>query len=303
MSEPASNSFFHTVQNSILECLEVLGEEIPGPMSLKELGTGKMLRSTLIQRLAEQNIAEFDHTVAKLACTATELVHTASLCHDDIIDNATLRRGSPTVWKKAGVPGALLIGDLLLVESFRVIGKAQLPGMVTDFADKLKTLCAAEMNQELYRGTLADEQRWRSICSGKTGTLFAFPARWSCWKDEELSKGLETSGMLLGCAYQMFDDILDIFGCESYSGKSLGTDEHRNKLTIPGPVSEQRKFVCSALRNTLDDAYNTLAAWPQARQAITMYIQQDMLPVFQKIVPELSWPNPSLHQSTAIFKV
>lgn len=303
MSESASTSFFHTVQTSILECLEVLGEGIPAPMSLKELGTGKMLRSTLIQRLTEHNIDEFDETVAKLACTATELVHTASLCHDDIIDNATLRRGNPTVWKKAGVPGALLIGDLLLVESFRVIGKAQLPSMILDFADKLKLLCTAEMNQELRRGTLANEERWRSICSGKTGTLFAFPARWSCWKDPALSKALETSGMLLGCAYQMFDDILDIFGNESFSGKSLGTDQHRNKLTIPGPPSEQRAFVCQALRNTLNDAYNSLEPWPQARQAVAAYIQKDMLPVFQHVVPELSWPNPSMHPSTTIFKV
>ena len=282
--------FFHEVTNHLTVCLGTLEKNLPAPIPLKGLGSGKMLRSLLVQRLSEQAIESFDENVAKIACTATELVHSASLCHDDIIDQTELRRGQPTVWKQTGVPGALLVGDLLIVESFHVIGTSQLPEMIMDFANTLKTLCTAEMDQELRRGTIADEQRWRAICKEKTGSLFAFPARWSCWHDQRLSQALQRSGELLGCAYQMFDDILDILGTEELSGKSLGTDAERNKLTIPGARQQQRTHVLQALSRTMQEAHDVLAPWPNAQRAIEMYITQDLTPLFQRLLPDLEHP-------------
>lgn len=288
MSKPVMNqNFFGEVHHHITERLQALDNDVPPILSFHELGTGKMLRSTLVQRLSEFDLPGFDPKVAQAACAATEIVHTASLCHDDIIDQAMLRRGRPAVWQKAGIPGALLAGDLLLVESFGILAAMNTPGMIQDFTEKLKTLCLSEINQEVNRGMLANEQRWRSICCGKTGTLFAFPARWSCWRNPELAVALEQAGLLLGCAYQMFDDILDILGDEKDSGKTLGTDSQRDKHTIPGTRQQQREYVTKALAQTLEYTVVALEEHPIAQAAIKAYIEQDMMPVFRTTLPSL----------------
>ncbi len=90
---------------------------LPLSQELAQLAPGKLLRTRFAARLVEHHAARGDIGTLKSACAAVEISHTASLCHDDVIDNGVLRRASPTLWTLTSPSAAVLIGDLLLCKS------------------------------------------------------------------------------------------------------------------------------------------------------------------------------------------
>ncbi|MCS6770741.1 MAG: polyprenyl synthetase family protein [Kiritimatiellae bacterium] len=242
---------------------------------------GKMLRSRLIFHVGPA--AGVPHTTLVSAAAAVELVHGASLLHDDVIDGGYLRRGAPTFWVERGIPAAILVGDMLLFKAVEVICEVE-EGRLTPLLVKLTgEVCDAESEQELLlRGAPATLEACLRIARRKTGALFAFSAGVCGGFDPELTAALIESGYAAGTAYQLADDILDFNGSESESGKSLGSDEARGKTTV-GALRPQEQSEAMALIDSLcRQSEELLRSWPSVYQAWRAFMDSDMRPALKK---------------------
>ena len=245
--------------------------------------SGKMLRSRLAGRAAHAVTppGRMDHIVRSAA--AVELVHTASLCHDDVIDNALLRRAHPTLWRMVGASGAVLIGDLLLCEAIDLLLEMHELPPVRSFMDKVREVCFTEARQELQlRGQPLDEPTCLALARGKTGALFAFAAEVCGGDGPALAAGLAEAGYCIGAAYQLVDDLLDVSGCEQAAGKTLGTDEKRRKFTLPHASADGRRLVRENIDRLCKEATAALRAFPAAREAVKLFLRNDFQPVLER---------------------
>ena len=171
------------------------------------------------------------------AAAVIELVHLATLVHDDIMDEADVRRSRRTAARAYGPTAAVLLGDALFAHALNLA--TQFPGADVSIAvsEAARRVCAGEIVQTLRRGsTKVTPADYRRIIELKTAELF----RVSCFLGAHLS-GLEPGyadaagrfGRHLGIAYQIYDDLADFFGQEKRIGKTLGTDLASGKLTLP----------------------------------------------------------------------
>lgn len=241
---------------------------------------GKMLRTRLVARLSE-TLDSAAPAALQPACAAVELVHTASLCHDDVIDAGVIRRSMPTLWHQSGCSAAVLIGDLLLCRAIALIAAIDAGRLVGPFIDAVAETCAAEARQELLcRNRPGDVQTCLHLARGKSGAFFAFAASLAGGRDPALSAALTEVGYCLGTAYQLGDDLLDITGSEQQCGKTLGTDAARKKPTLaaidPGLA---RRHLDQALRN----AFAAVAPWPAAAVALAEFLEKDIAPLMGQL--------------------
>ncbi len=241
---------------------------------------GKMLRTRWAARLAESGGVQVSPGTLAAACAATELAHTASLCHDDVIDGGFLRRQQPTLWRVLGPSAAILIGDLLLCEAMDVLRSVENGGLVGPFVAKLREVCAAELEQDLdSRGKVLEETACLRMARGKSGPFFAFVGYACGGAQPDLCAALEEAGYQVGTLYQIADDLLDVIGGAA-AGKTLGTDAALRKFTLPQAVpagpARTRERIC-ALR---DAALDGMQAWPPMRVALSQFFQRDLQPVF-----------------------
>src|SRR5580698_7401772 len=171
------------------------------------------------------------------AAAIVELVHLATLVHDDIMDSADLRRSRRTAVREFGPTAAVLLGDALFAHSLHLAAHFTTTEVCAAVSESTRRVCAGEIVQTLRRRstdlTLADYQR---IIDLKTAELF----RVSCFLGARLSGATEgyvgasdRFGRHLGIAYQIYDDLADFFGREDKIGKTLGTDLASGKLTLP----------------------------------------------------------------------
>ncbi len=174
---------------------------------------GKMLRTRWAARLAESGELHVAPDTIMRACAAIELAHTASLCHDDVIDGGFLRRQHPTLWRVMGSTAAILVGDLLLCEAMDVLVSVENGGLVEPFTVKLREVCAAELEQDLgSRGKVLEEAACLRLARGKSGPFFAFLGYACGGAQPDLRAALEAAGYQVGTLYQMADDLLDVVG-------------------------------------------------------------------------------------------
>ena len=249
---------------------------------------GKMLRTRFAARLSECTVSRVSRTALQAACAATELVHTASLCHDDVVDNALLRRARPAMWRTTGPSGAVLVGDLLLCSAMELLVHTESGRFLPAFIAKVREVVEAEAEQELLPlSTDADEATCLRLARAKTGPLFAFVASMCGGDDQALAGALEEAGYCIGTAYQLADDMLDLVGSEVKTGKTLGTDRGRGKCTLPQvgrngllTARDQAGVLCRA-------ALDALSAYPHARDALTQFFLTDLQPVFSQCGLEL----------------
>ena len=244
------------------------------------LRPGKMLRTRLAARLWEAHSALIDLDLLQGLCVVIELTHTASLCHDDVVDNALFRRSMPTLWQSAGATGAILVGDLLLFEAADVMMGAENEGLLRAYVAKVREVVAAEAEHELqWRGKRPDEATLLRLARGKTGALFAFVAQCCGGEDEALSAGLEEAGYRIGTAYQLADDLLDVIGDDAAVGKTLGTDEQREKYTLAQSgaqrASERVRQLCLSADELLTD-------YPAAKDGLRAFLLNDLQPVLDR---------------------
>ncbi len=250
------------------------------------LASGKMLRSRLVFRVGTATGADPETLV--YAATAVEMIHAASLIHDDVIDEGRIRRGAPAFWVERGVPAAILLGDFLLIKSMDIIcrtGMALAQPMVTYASE----MCMAESEQELIqRGGRVSWNDYVRVARSKTGSLFAFAGYACAQHNEELGKALAESGYRVGTAYQLADDILDAVGSPESSGKTLGTDDARKKITAMNFVNEHESVdPVHEIKGLCREAEELLAPWPEVREAWNAYMERDMGPGLQRTLGRL----------------
>ena len=205
--------------------------------SLRE-HSGKMMRPMLALLVAGATGTPCETTYRYAA--ATELLHNATLLHDDVVDGATERRGLPTVASLLGGSAAVLIGDYWLVQCLQLVMKSNAPEanrVLRIFADTLGNLAQGEMLQ-MQKATDADttEADYLRIIFGKTASLFesaAVTAALSVGADESVIKAMGNFGRLLGIAFQIKDDIFDYDENAAAIGKPVGIDLREQKITQP----------------------------------------------------------------------
>ena len=247
------------------------------------LAPGKMLRSRLAARLLAGRPPTADLCSVQAACGATELVHTASLCHDDVVDNSMIRRSLPTLWQAAGSSGAILIGDLLLCQAIDLLAETDGGRYLGVFIAKVKQVVQAEAEQELlWRGQPVDEETCLRLARDKTGPLFAFTAMVCGGQDKALCAALEEAGYRIGTAYQLADDLLDVVGDENAAGKTLGTDRTRGKLTLPQTSRRGRHITFKHIEDSCRSSLQCLEKYSHMRDAMVVFLTCDLQPVLNR---------------------
>jgi octaprenyl-diphosphate synthase len=179
--------------------------------------------------------------------TIIEMVHLATLVHDDVMDEASVRRCRPTLAANWGNEVSVLLGDCLFAHALHLAASFPTPDVCRSVSAATRTVCSGEILQTHQRGRFdLSRSDYFKVLRMKTGELFAL----SCDLGSKLAGAsnshrlaLRQYGLVLGTAYQIFDDCVDVFGSESSSGKSLGTDLASGKPTLPVLVALERASV------------------------------------------------------------
>jgi octaprenyl-diphosphate synthase len=196
---------------------------------------GKRLRPALVL-LTAQALGSITEETRRLA-VVVELVHTATLVHDDVLDGASYRRHVPTVHTQWDTHCSILLGDFLFTEAYYQASLCDSPLPSRLVGQAAKQLCEGEIRQ---RGTIDNwnlpVDQYLDILRGKTAELCAVSTclgAWSVKASPEAIQAAERYGRNLGLAFQIFDDWLDLWGDDTTVGKSLGTDLVTGKPTLP----------------------------------------------------------------------
>lgn len=223
------------------------------------------------------------------AAAAFELIHTASLVHDDIIDQSPLRRGRPTVHMSYGISHALVAGDFLFTQGFALSGKLG-PQVIAVTAEACVRLAEGEVMEQRLLAEEVDEEAYLEIIVKKT----AEPIR-ACAKTGALLAGatpevveaLGQYGVEVGIAFQIADDVLDIAGNPAETGKVVGQDAKTGVLTLPVGLGADAQTFRELARNTDPEELRKLleaaGAIEKARAVATKYAERakgrlDVLP-------------------------
>ena len=177
-----------------------------------------------------------DERLVRVAA-AVELVHMATLVHDDVVDGALLRRGRTTVFAGDGREAATATGDFLFSRAFALLAENDSPEQVQVLSDACLALARGELAQrhDAYRLDLTEE-RYLERCELKTARLFAAACRLGALavaRTAAAAGALEAYGTRLGLAFQMLDDLLDVSGPAERTGKHRGTDLLDGTVTLP----------------------------------------------------------------------
>jgi octaprenyl-diphosphate synthase len=281
-----------------LEAIErVLAETLDSPhahvqqlVGHLERYRGKRLRPTLLLLAARAagRVTPTHHTLGAVV----EMIHTATLVHDDVLDGATVRRHVATVNSAWGNQTSILLGDFLFTHAFHLsstLGDVRACQIIGEATNRV---CEGELHQVCQRGNLdLTEEEYLDIIDAKTAELTACCCKLGALFGGAAPLAVESMaryGRALGSAFQIADDLLDLFGEEKATGKSLGTDLEQQKLTLPmirllsqapteqagrirhllaGPCSHRRESLSPYLRESGALAYAQDRAEEFARRA------------------------------------
>ena len=213
--------------------------DIPHPIRepVEELivGGGKRLRPALV--LLSSRLYGADHQEALLTAASVELLHTATLIHDDLIDRAAVRRGVETINARWAPTASVLAGDIVFALAAKLIAQTNNTPLVQRFAEALETICTGELQQMFGRnGNLPSVDTYYRRIFAKTASLFSL-----CMESgpiltgapEQESEQASQFGRLLGEAFQITDDVLDLLGAPQQLGKPIGSDLQQGLVTLP----------------------------------------------------------------------
>ncbi|MBK8976835.1 MAG: polyprenyl synthetase family protein [Planctomycetes bacterium] len=215
-----------------------LSPEQPELTDMLDLATsyrGKQLRPVLVllSGRAVGELTDAHVTVAKIV----ELLHTATLVHDDVLDGASIRRRQATVNAAYGTEVPVLLGDYIYAKAFHMSVALDDPTCSRVLAEATRRICQGEITQIVHRFDFEwDEARYYDVITDKTALLYACACRLGghyAGARGAMLDALERYGMELGVSFQIVDDCLDLDGDEEVVGKSLGTDLGKGKLTLP----------------------------------------------------------------------
>jgi heptaprenyl diphosphate synthase len=214
-------------------------------------GDGKLLRPGLL--LIAARFGKVNEKHYKLAA-ALEMLHVATLIHDDVIDDSPLRRGIPTLHTRYGKRDAVLAGDFLLSRCFLLASEYTSPENALNLARLVSIICAMEIeqNNDRFRGNVSLRSYLRKIM-GKSALLFSlacFVGAHEAKVSREMCGRLRRAGYNIGIAFQIIDDILDYTGNEELVRKPLGNDINAGLITLP-VLCALRLDTTGTLRNIL----------------------------------------------------
>ena len=233
---------------------------------------GKQLRPTLVA-LCGGSVGEVTEESVTIAAII-EMIHLATLVHDDIMDEALVRRRRPTLANRWGNGVAVLLGDCLFAHALKLASGLSSTEICKLVATSSERVCAGEILQSHRRRRWSlDRPDYFKVIEMKTAELFAL----ACDLGSRLSGGtsaeigaLRRYGLALGTAYQIYDDCLDLFGAESVVGKSLGTDLSSGKVTLPLIVCLEQ---CESRER--EELIASLNSWEPAKfQEIRLKLEQ-----------------------------
>jgi octaprenyl-diphosphate synthase len=220
-----------------------------------------------------------------------EFIHTATLLHDDVVDDSALRRGNATANEMFGNPASVLVGDFLYSRAFQMMVDAQDMRVMQVLADATNVIAEGEVLQLMNMHNAAlDEAGYLQVIRSKTAKLFEASARVGAilaGSSAEIEEACANYGQALGTAFQVIDDVLDYTGDADVMGKNLGDDLREGKTTLPliaamqRGTSSQQDVIKTAIEtggvSMLDQVVNivkTTGALDVARHAATQQAQR-----------------------------
>ena len=229
------NPHLYTVEERIREQAKAFDPAIEGYFQYACGSSGKRLRPivTLLSGAATGTVCTSHVDLAVIV----ELIHLATLVHDDIMDGADIRRDQPTVNAKWGNTLAVLLGDCLFAHALQLAAAFPNNAICRRIAHAAKDVCSGEIIQTQRRFDLnLTIDDYFQVIEMKTAALFAVATELGAFISEaspEVITAMKAYGLKLGTAYQIYDDCLDIAGTEEKAGKTLGSDLRKGKLTLP----------------------------------------------------------------------
>jgi geranylgeranyl pyrophosphate synthase len=247
---------------------------------------GKRLRPALVFLCAGNAC---DKRAVLQAGTAIELLHMATLVHDDVLDRASLRRGRMTVYKDGGRPAATSTGDVLFSRAFTELCDTGSEVAIATLSQASAALARGELMQraDAWSDQITDS-RYLQRCELKTGQLFAAACRLGAIfgaPTQQSAAALGRFGSLLGLAFQILDDVLDVAGAVDDTGKHRGTDLLDGTVTLPLILARELAASTSGLdirmvkdapnrAGELCDRIASTGALEQARSRALSYVSE-----------------------------
>ena len=226
-------------------------DAVASPMRRLVEAGGKRLRPKLVQLTAAIGPRNDPLRAAELAA-AVELLHNATLVHDDYVDESTYRRGRPTVAAEEGPERAIAVGDFYFAKATRLIAEMGNAGVTSAVAEALEAICASQIDDVALRGAYpGDRESYLRVVRGKTASLFAAACASGALLSEaapEVVGALRRYGDLLGIAFQMADDMVDF---SPSSGKPVGQDVRQRVLSLPLIYAAEDRVVGPEVRRLL----------------------------------------------------
>jgi len=263
-----TSTIYQPVQEDLLqveECLRQVGEVaqpyLAGPLKHILARSGKRLRPALC--LLVGKCYDYNLEVLVPVATGVELLHTATLVHDDSVDNALVRRGVPTINSLWGSGVAVLVGDYLFAKAASLVSAVKIPRVMSLFAQTLMAISSGELAQNFaaFNVSISRHQYFERI-GQKTASLFALATEAGAvvsQAPEADIKAFRDYGYSLGLAFQIIDDILDYTGQETELGKPTGNDLSQGTITLPaiifGESHPQPNPVTAFVEHRDDQAY------------------------------------------------
>ena len=272
-----------SLQEWVAQDLLALEDEIDGLLQselplLQEItahlgqGRGKRFRPTLLLVIAKHG--ERSTAEALFAAACIELVHTASLVHDDFIDQASTRRGLPTVYRKWGDSAALITGDWIYTKVFAMMTGRDMVEATKIVARTVQAMSVAEMMQlERRRRLDMSEPDYLTIIQKKTASVIEASCEVGALLHPDLVEhraSLAAFGRACGMAFQITDDIFDYEADGDRIGKPVGGDWREGRITLPflSAWSQAKVSERDDLQNAVDTAEDPQALWPTVREFV-----------------------------------
>jgi octaprenyl-diphosphate synthase len=226
-------------------------EPVAGPMRRLVEAGGKRLRPKLVQLTAALGPRNEPLRAAALAA-AVELLHNATLIHDDYVDESSHRRGRPTVAAAEGPERAVAVGDYYFAKATRLIAEIGDRSVTSTIAQALEAVCASQIDDVALRGSYpGDRESYLRVVRGKTAALFSAACASGAQLSDagpEIVDALRRYGDLLGVAFQMADDLVDF---SPSSGKPVGLDIRQRVLSLPLIYAAEDRTVGPEVRKLL----------------------------------------------------
>ena len=244
MSSGTGAGLFGLVEGDMAQVDAVLGrvvrDENPlvsGVADYLRAAVGKRIRPALVL-LSARAAGVGDPQIPQVVpiAAAVEMIHMATLVHDDIIDDAAVRRGRAALRVAFNDHVAVLAGDFLFARAFQLLADTGMPTVVRTAADVVHAICVGEIRQNLDQGRTATEAEYLARIEGKTAAFVSASCRLGALAaeaDDEVLDSLTRFGWHVGMAFQMVDDLLDLTADPERLGKAVASDYRQGVVTLP----------------------------------------------------------------------